>query len=140
MKIEEEKKELQTKVERLEKELGKNSFYLKQEKEKNEKIISDLTKKVEEDVDKEKGMFMEIEGLVDELVRGEKDIKILTQQRDSLDVNLNQVQQEVVNLRHTIETLTRDKAELEDAKMLAVNVVVGCKNASCKCRRRMQKC
>ena len=29
-----------------------------------------------------------------------------------------------MNLRHTIETLTRDKAELGDAKMLAINVVV----------------
>ena len=127
MKIEEEKKGLETKVKRLEKEmaeLSKSSFYLKQEKEKDEKIISDLTKKVEEGVEKEKGMFMEIEGLVDELVREEKDIEMLTQQRDSLNINLNQVQQEVVNLQHTIETLTHDKAELKDAKMLAVNVTV----------------
>ena len=35
---------------------------------------------------------MEIEGLVDELVREKKDIEILTQQKNSLDVNLNQVQ------------------------------------------------
>ena len=69
---------------------------------------------------------MEIEALVDELVREEKDIEMLTQQRDSLDVNLNRIQQEVVNLQHTIETLTRDKAELEEAKMLAVNVVGTC--------------
>ena len=102
-------------------ELSKSSFCLKQEKEKNEKIISDLMKKVEEVVEKEKDMFMKIEGLVDELVREEKDIEMLTQQRNSLDVNLNQAQQEVVNLRHTIETLTRDKAELEEAKMLALN-------------------
>ena len=67
---------------------------------------------------------MEIGALVDELVREEKDIEMLTQQRDSLDVNLNQIQQEAMNLRHTIETLTRDKAEMEEAKMLAVNVVV----------------
>ena len=66
---------------------------------------------------------MEIDVLVDELVR-EKDIEMLTQQRDSLDVNLNQVQQEAVNLRHTIETLTRDKAEMEEAKMEVENVVV----------------
>ena len=113
--------------ERLEKEmaeLSQSSFYLKQEKEKNEKIICDLTKKVEEGVEKENGLFMEIEALVGELVREEKDIEMLTQQRDSLDVNLNQIQQEAMNLRHTIETLTRDKAEMEEAKMLAVNVVV----------------
>ena len=58
-------------------ELSKSSFFLKQKKEKNEKIISDLTKKVE-GVEKEKGLFMEIEGLVDELV-WEKDIEMLTQ-------------------------------------------------------------
>ena len=64
MKIEEEKKELETKVQRLEKEvtkLSKSSFCLKQEKEKNEKTISDLTKKVEEGAEKEKGLLMEIE-------------------------------------------------------------------------------
>ena len=67
---------------------------------------------------------MEIDALVDELVREEKDIQMLTQQRDSLDVNLNRVQQEAVNLRHTIEILTRDKAEMEEAKMEVENVVV----------------
>ena len=41
---------------------------------------------------KENDLLMEIEGLVDELVRENKDIEILTQQRNSLDVNLNQVQ------------------------------------------------
>ena len=126
MKIEEEKKELETKVERLEKEmaeLSKSSFCLKQEKEKNKKISSDLRKKVKEGVEKEKGLFMEIEGLVNKLVR-EKDIEILTQQRNPLDVNLNQVQQEAVNLRHTIETLTCDKAKLEETRMVAVNVAV----------------
>ena len=61
---------------------------------------------------------------MDVLVRDEKDIEMLTQQRDSLDVNLNQVQQEAVNLRHTIETLTPDKAEMEEAKMEDENVVV----------------
>ena len=35
---------------------------------------------------------MEIDVLVNELVREEKDIEMLTQQRDSLDVNLNRVQ------------------------------------------------
>ena len=92
--MEEEKKVLETKVQRLEKEvteLSKSSFCLKQEKENNEKTISDLTKKVEEGAEKEKGLFMEIEGLVDELEREKKDIEILTQQRNSLDVNLNQV-------------------------------------------------
>ena len=99
MKIEEEKKELETKVlpkvQWLEKEvieLTKSSFCLKQEKEKNEKIISNLTKKVEEGMEKEKDLLMEIEGLVDELVRKKKDIEMLTQQRNLLDVNLNQVQ------------------------------------------------
>ena len=49
-------------------------------------------KKVEEGVKKENGLLMEIEALVDELVREEKDIEMLTQQRDSLDVNLNKIQ------------------------------------------------
>ena len=86
-------------------ELSKSFFCLKQEKEKNGKTISDLMKKVEEGAEKEKSLFMEIEGLVNELIREKKDIEILTQQRSSLDVNLNQVQQEAVNIRHTIETL-----------------------------------
>ena len=77
---------------------------------------------------------MEINALVDELVREEKDIEMLTQQRNSLDVNLNQVQQEVVNLRHTIETLTRDKAELDEAKMLPVNVAVDLQSLLCLLR------
>ena len=58
VKIEEEKKELETKVQRLEKgvtELSKSYFCLKQEKENNEKTISDLTKKVEEGAEKKKG-------------------------------------------------------------------------------------
>ena len=67
---------------------------------------------------------MEIEGLVDKLVREKKEIETLTQQRNSLDVNLNQVQQEAVNLRHTIETLTRDKTKMEETRMLAVKVAV----------------
>ena len=58
----------------------------------------ELVKKIEEGVEKENGLLMEIDALVDELVREEKDIEILTQQRDSLDVNLNRVQQEAVNL------------------------------------------
>ncbi|XP_022932913.1 uncharacterized protein LOC111439471 [Cucurbita moschata] len=93
-------------------------------KEKNEKIISDLTKKVEEVVKKEKDLFMKIEGLVDELVREKKDIEMLTQQRDLVEVNLDQVQQKVVNLRHTIETLNHDKTKLEETRMLAVKVTV----------------
>ena len=124
--MEEEKKELEMKVERLEKEvaeLSESSFHLKQEKEENGQEISDLMKKVE-GVEKENDLLMEIEALVDELVREEKDIETLTQQRDSLDMNLNQIQHEAVNLRHTIEILTHDKTELEEAKMLAVNVVV----------------
>ena len=127
MKIEEEKKELETKVQCLEKEvteLSKSSFCLKQEKKKIEKTISDLTNKVEEGAEKEKDLFREIEGLVDELVKEKKDTEILTQQRNSLDVNLNQVQQEAVNLRHTIETLSRDKTKMEKTRMLAVKVVV----------------
>jgi len=39
-------------------------------------------------------------------------------------VNLNQVQQEVVNLQHMIETLTHDKAKLEETRMLVVNVAM----------------
>ena len=49
---------------------------------------------------------------------------MLTQQRDSLDVNLNRVQQEAVSLRHTIEIITRDKAEMKEAKVEVKNVVV----------------
>ena len=99
-KMEEEKKDLEMEIKRLEKkvtELSESSFYLKQENEENEKVISELVRKIE-GVEKENYLLMEIDGLVEELVRKEKDIEILTQQRDSLDVNLNQVQQEVVNL------------------------------------------
>ena len=49
---------------------------------------------------------------------------LMTQQRNSLDVNMNQVQQEAVNLQHTIEKLTHDKTKLEETRMLAVNVAV----------------
>ncbi|XP_023521026.1 putative WEB family protein At1g65010, chloroplastic [Cucurbita pepo subsp. pepo] len=69
-----------------------------EEKEENGKEISELVKKIEEDVEKENGLLMEIDALVDELVKGEKDIEMLTQRRDSLDVKLNSVQQEAVNL------------------------------------------
>ena len=103
--------------------MSESSSYLKQEKEENGQVISDLKKKVDGGMEKDNDLLMEIEALVDELVREEKDIEMLTQQRDSLDVNLNQIQQ-AVNLRHTIEILTRDKAKMEEAKMLAVNVVV----------------
>ena len=61
---------------------------------------------------------------MDELVREEKYIEMLTQQWDSLGVNLNRDQQEAVNLRHTIEILTRDKVEMEEAKMEVENVIV----------------
>ena len=54
----------------------------------------------------------------------EKDVEMLTQQRDSVDVNLNRVQQEVVSLWRTIEIITRDKAEMEEAKMEVENVFV----------------
>ena len=77
-----------------------------------------------EGVEKENGLLMDIDALVEELVREEKDVEILTQQRDSLDVNLNQVQQEAVNLEHTIEIITRDKAEMEEAKLEVENVVM----------------
>ena len=126
-KMEEENKDLEMEIERLEKEvveLSESSFYLKQEKEENGKVISELVKKIEEDVEKENGLLMEIDGLVEELVREEEDIEILTQQRDSLDVNLNWVQQEAMNLRHTIEIITHDKAEMEEAKMEVENVDV----------------
>ena len=99
-----------------------SSSYLKQEKEENGQVISELMKKVEEEngqviselmkkvekgVKKENDLLMEIDALVDELVREEKDIEMLTQQRESLDANLNQDQQEAVNfydtqLRHSL--------------------------------------
>ncbi|XP_022950919.1 uncharacterized protein LOC111453868 [Cucurbita moschata] len=94
------------------------------EKEENGKVISKLVKKVEEGVEKENDLLMEIDALVNELVKEEKDIEMLTQQRDSLDVNLNRVQQETVNLRYTIEILTPDKVEMEEAKMEVENVIV----------------
>ena len=53
-----------------------------------------------------------------------KDVEMLTQQRDSVDVNLNRVQQEAVSLRRMFEIITRDKAEMEEAKMEVENVVV----------------
>ena len=62
--------------------LSESSSSLKQEKEENDKVISELVKKVEEGVEKENGLLMEIDALVDELVREEKDIEMLTQQRD----------------------------------------------------------
>ena len=104
--------------------MSESFSYLKQENEENGKVISKLLKKVEEAVEKENGLLMEIDALVDELVREENDIEMLTQQRDSLNVNLNRVQQEAVNLRHTIEIPTSDKAEMEEAKMEVENVFV----------------
>ena len=94
-------------------------------------------KKIEEDVEKENDLLMEIDGLVEELVREEKDVEILTQERDSLDVNLNQVQQEAVSLRHTIEIITRDKAEMEEAKVEVENVVVGLRRELSKLKEAM---
>ena len=67
---------------------------------------------------------MEIDGLVEELVREEKDREMLTQRRDSLGVNLNRVQKEAVNLRHMIEIITHDKAEMKEVKVEVKNVVV----------------
>ena len=81
-KMEEEKKELEMKVERWEKEiaeLSESSSYLKQEKEENGKVISELVKKVGEGVEKENDLLIEIDSLVDELVREEKDIEVLAQ-------------------------------------------------------------
>ena len=55
-KMEEEKKDLEMKIERLEKEVvefSENSFYLKQEKEENGKVISELVKKIEKGLEKE---------------------------------------------------------------------------------------
>ena len=107
--IERKKKVLEMEIERLEKEvaeLSESSFYLEQEKEENGKVISELVKKIE-DVEKDNDLLMEIDGSMEELVKEEKDIEMLTQHRDSLDVNLNWVQQEAVNLRHTIEIITR---------------------------------
>ena len=139
MRMEEEKNELEMKIERLVKEVAKlseSSYYLKQEKEENENVISELVKKVE-GVEKENGLLMEINALVDKLVREEKDIEMLTQQRGSLDGNLNRVQQEAVNLRYTIEILTRDKAEMEEAKMEVENVVVDLRRELSKLNKAM---
>ena len=66
-------------------------FSIKLEKEENGKVICELVKKIEEGVEKENDLLIEIDGLVEELVREDKDIEMLTQQRDSLDVNLNRV-------------------------------------------------
>ena len=63
--IEKEKKVLEMEIERLEKEvdeLSESSFYLKQEKEENGKVISELVKKIEEGVEKENDLLMEIDG------------------------------------------------------------------------------
>ena len=55
-KMEEQMKELEMKVEKLEKgvaEQSESSLYLNQEKEENGKLISELVKKIEEGVEKE---------------------------------------------------------------------------------------
>ena len=80
--IEKEKKDIEMEIERLEKEvdeLSESYFHLKHEKEENGKVISKLVKKIEEGVEKENDLLMEIDGLVEELVREEKDIEMLTQ-------------------------------------------------------------
>ncbi|XP_022959063.1 uncharacterized protein At1g10890-like [Cucurbita moschata] len=80
--IEKEKKDLEMELERLEKEvteLSESSFYIKQEKEENGKVIFELVKKIEESVEKENDLLMKIDGLVEELVREEKDVEMLTQ-------------------------------------------------------------
>ena len=81
-KVEKEKKALEMKIERLENEvieLSESSFYLKQEKEENGKVISELVSRIEEGVEKENGLLMKVDGLVEELVREEKDVEMLTQ-------------------------------------------------------------
>ena len=63
--IEKEKKYLEMEIERLEMEvaeLSESSFNLKQEKEENGKVISELVKKIEEGVEKENDLLMEIDG------------------------------------------------------------------------------
>ena len=59
---------------------------------------------------------MEFDVLVKELQKKEKAMQMLTEQRDSLDVNLNLIQEEAKSLQRTIEILTRDKAEMEEVK------------------------
>ena len=139
---EKEKKALEMKIECLEKEvaeLSESSFYLKQEKEENGKEISELVKRIEEGVKKENDLLMEVDGLVEELVREEKDVeKKLTQQRESLDVNLNRVQQVAVSLRRTIEIITRDKAKMEEAKVEVKNVVVDLRRELSKLKEGMK--
>ena len=59
--IEKENKDFEMEIERLENEvaeLSESSFYLKQEKEENEKVISELMKKIEEGVEKENDLLM----------------------------------------------------------------------------------
>ena len=62
---------------------------------------------------------------------------MVTQHRYSLDVNLNRVQQEAVDLRHTIEIIIRDKVEMEEAKMEVKNVVVDLRRELSKLKEAM---
>ena len=89
------------------------------------KSLNESLSKEKVEIEKEKNdLLVEIDGLLEELVKEVKGIEMLTKQRDSLDVNLNRVQQEDVNLQHTIEIITCDKAKMEDTKMEVENVVV----------------
>ncbi|XP_022965652.1 polyamine-modulated factor 1-binding protein 1 [Cucurbita maxima] len=133
--IEKEKKALEMEIERLGKEvaeLNESSFCLKQEKEENGKAISEFVKIIEEAVEKENGLLLEVDGFVKELHKKEKDVEMLTQQRDSVNVNLNRVEQEAVSLRRTIEIITCEKAEMEEAKMEAESIVEDLRRESSK--------
>ncbi|XP_023537259.1 myosin-7B-like [Cucurbita pepo subsp. pepo] len=133
--VEKEKKALEVEIERLGKEvaeLNESSFSLKQEKEENGKVIAELVRRIEEAVEKENGLLLEVEGFVKELQKKEKDVEMLSQQRDSVNVNLNRVEQEALSLRRTIEIITREKAEMEEAKVEVENVVVDLQRESSK--------
>uniref|UniRef100_A0A9I9CIX9 Uncharacterized protein n=1 Tax=Cucumis melo TaxID=3656 RepID=A0A9I9CIX9_CUCME len=124
--IEKEKNGLKMEVEKLEKEvaqLKESTFCFKQEKEENGKRISELQMRIEEALVKESGMLMEFDVLVKELQKKENAMEMLTQQRDSLDVNLNLIQEEAKSLQRTLEILTHDKAEMEEAKTEAQNII-----------------
>lgn len=124
--IEKEKNGLKMEVEKLEKEvaqLKESTFCFKQEKEENGKRISELQMRIKEALVKESGMLMEFDVLVKELQKKENAMEMLTQQRDSLDVNLNLIQEEAKSLQRTLEILTHDKAEMEEAKTEAQNII-----------------
>lgn len=124
--IEKETNGLKMEIEKLEKEvaqLKETTFCFKQEKEENGKRICELQMRMEEAVEKGSGMLLEVDVLVKKLQKKEKDMETLTQERDSLHVNLNLVQEEVKSLRQTIEILNRDKVEMEEAKTEAENII-----------------